>query len=433
MKIRSTSGMLSGLLEMVARAVSARSHLQLLSAVLFEADEDKNLLTMKATDMEISISLTADTPVEEGGRVAIPAKMLLQYAKSLPEGEAELETDESGANAGANATLSCGGSSVSLNCYAPDDFPNLPRFPGEADGEVEGAAYGEADGEADRDEAAGAAAFSVDAAALSEAASKVLQFASKDEKRPVLTGVLVAFSEGSATLAATDSYRLGVNSQELDGVPAGSPAAILPARALKEALRLAPLAGEEGRIEVAITENQAMFRAKGLTLATRLIDGNFPEYGRLLPGGFEETFSVKRGALLTAIGRARIVAGKQSPPPPLKLAFSHQEGTLGGGEVAISLAADTGAATEVLSADVPEGKTFEICFNPHYLAEAVSSIPDETVALRVNEPLKPAVLRPAAELAAEAANGSAGADPEGSPHGYLHLIMPMRDPSQNGS
>ena len=425
MKIRSTSGMLSGLLEMVARAVSARSHIQLLSAVLFEADEDQNLLTMKATDMEISISLTADTPVEEGGRVAIPAKLLLQYAKSLPEGEAELETDESGASAGANATLSCGGSSVSLNCYAPDDFPALPRFPEPADGE--------ADGEADADEPAKPAAFSVDAAALSEAASKVLQFASKDESRTVLTGVLVAFSEGSATLAATDSYRLGLNSQELDGVPAGSPAAILPARALKEALRLAPLAGEEGRIEVAITENQAMFRAKGLTLATRLIDGNFPEYGRLLPGGFEETFSVKRDALLTAIGRARIVAGKQSPPPPLKLAFSHEEGTLGGGEVAISLAADTGAATEVLSADVPEGKAFEICFNPHYLAEAVSSIPDETVALRVNEPLKPAVLRPAAELAAEATNGSAGADPEGSPHGYLHLIMPMRDPSQNGS
>ena len=419
MKIRSTSGMLSGLLEMVARAVSARSPIQLLSAILFEADEDANLLTMKATDMEISVSLTADTPVEQGGRVAIPAKPLLQYAKSLPEGEAELETDESGRG----ATLSSGGSSVYLNCYAPDDFPTLPVFPESSGGE-----------EADSD-APEAAAFSVDAAAFSEAASKVLQFASKDEGRPVLTGVLVAFSEGSATLAATDSYRLGLNTQKLDGAVEGTPTAILPARALKEAVRLASLAGEDGRIEVAVTENQAMFRAgeAGLTLATRLIDGNYPEYGRLLPHGFEETFSVKRDDLLTAIGRARIVAGKQTPPPPLKLAFSHEEGTLGGGEVAISLAADTGAATEVLSADVPEGKTFDICFNPHYLAEAVSSISDDTVALRLNEPLKPAVLRPAAELAAEATNGSAGADPEGSPHGYLHLIMPMRDQSQNGS
>ena len=419
MKIRSTSGMLSGLLEMVARAVSARSPIQLLSAVLFEADEAQNLLTMKATDMEVSITLTADTPVEEGGRVAIPAKLLLQYAKSLPEGEAELETDESGAN----ATLSSGGSSVSLRCYAPDDFPTLSEFPEHAEGE--------ADGGADPGGASGASPFSVDAAALSEAVAKVLPFASKDESRAVLTGVLVGFSEGSATLVATDSYRLGLNRQRLDGAVEGTPTAILPARALGEAARLAALTGEEGRIEVAITENAAMFRAKGLTLATRLIDGNYPEYQRLLPSGFEETFSVERDALLTALGRARIVAAKQTPPPPVKLAFSHEPDTLGGGEVAVSLAADTGAATEVLPADVPEGKTFEVCFNPHYLADAVSSISDRAVALRFNAPLKPAVLRPAAEVenGADPENGPA----EGPPEGHLNLIMPMRDRSQKGS
>ena len=419
MKIRSTSGMLSGLLEMVTRAVSARTHVQLLSAVLFEADEETNLLTMKATDMEISISLTAETPVEEGGRVAIPAKLLLQYAKSLPEGEAELETDESGAN----ATLSSGGSSVSLNCYPPDDFPSLPVFPESSDA-------------ADTDGDGTASAFSVDAAAFSEAVGKVLPFASKDESRAVLMGVLVAFSEGSATLVATDSYRLGLNSQKLDGAVDGSPTAILPARALKEAVRLSALAGEEARLEVAITDNQAMFRAKGLTLATRLIDGNYPEYGRLLPSGFEETFSVKKDALLTALGRARIVAAKQTPPPPVKLAFSHEPDTLGGGEVALSLAADTGAATEVLSADVPEGKSFEICFNPHYLADAVSSISDETVALRFNAPQKPAVLRPAADLknVGDGADGAGGDASEGAdPDGHLNLIMPMRDPSRNGS
>lgn len=419
MKIRSTSGMLSGLLEMVARAISARSPVQILSAVLFEANADDNLLTMKATDMEISISLTAETTVEEGGRAAVPAKLLLQYAKSLPEAEAELETDESGRS----ATLSSGGSSVSLNCYAPDDFPTLPEFPEPADAEAAGGAH--SDG-------AAKAAFSVNAAALSEAVGKVLPFASKDESRAVLTGVLVAFSEGSATLVATDSYRLGLNRQKLDGAAAGSPTAILPARALKEAVRLAALAGEEGRIEVAITENHAMFRAKGLTLATRLIDGYYPEYQRLLPDGFEETFSVERDALLTALGRARIVAGKQTPPPPVKLAFSHKPDTLGGGEVAISLAADTGAATEVLSADVPEGKAFEICFNPHYLADAVSSISDKAVALRFNAPLKPAVLRPATGVEAVAEDGDGGGSADANPEGHLNLIMPMRDPAQNG-
>lgn len=420
MKIRSTSGMLSGLLEMVARAVSGRSPIQLLSAVVFEANEDDNLLTMKATDMEISITLTAETPVEESGTVAIPAKLLLQYAKSLPEGEAELSTDDSGNE----ATLSSGGSSVSLHCYSPEDFPTLPEFPQP----VDPAPNSDASQDGGEKPAPGAASFSVDAAALSEAAGKVLPFVSKDESRAVLMGVLVGFSEGSVTLVATDSYRLGLNRQALDGAVEGAPTAILPGRALKEAVRLAALAGDDGRVEVALTENQAMFRAKGLTLATRLIDGNYPEYQRLLPNGFAETFNVDRNALLTALGRARIVAGKQAPPPPVKLAFSHEADTLGSGEVAVSLAADTGAATEVLSADVPEGKTFEICFNPHYLADAVTSISADSVALRFNDPMKPAVLRPAADVEAEAET-----DAEDEAEGHLNLIMPMRDPSPNGS
>ncbi len=408
MKIRSTSGMLSALLEMVARAVSARSTVQLLSAVLFEADEEKNLLTMKATDMEISISLTAETPVEEGGRAAVPAKLLLQYAKSLPEGEAELETTDS------QATLSSGGSSVSLRCYSPQDFPVVAEFP---------AAGGGDDGDGGGAENT---AFSVDAAALSEAVGKVLPFTSKDESRPVLTGVLVGFSEGSVKLVATDSYRLGINTQKLDGAIEGAPTAILPARALKEAVRLAGLVGEDGRVEVALTENQAMFRAKGLTLATRLIDGTYPEYGRLLPDAFEDTFTVDKAALRTALGRVRIVAGTQNPPPAVKLAFSHDPGTLGGGELAVSLAADTGAAAETLGAEVPEGKTLEACFNPHYLADAVASVSADTVALRFNGPLKPAVLRSAADLSEDAEEAEADG-------GHLCLIMPMRDPSQNGS
>ncbi len=409
MKIRSTSGMLSALLEMVARAVSARSTVQLLSAVLFEADEEKNLLTMKATDMEISISLTAETPVEEGGRAAVPAKLLLQYAKSLPEGEAELETTDS------QATLSSGGSSVSLRCYSPQDFPVVAEFP---------AAGGGDDGDGGGAENT---AFSVDAAALSEAVGKVLPFTSKDESRPVLTGVLVGFSEGSVKLVATDSYRLGINTQKLDGAIEGAPTAILPARALKEAVRLAGLVGEDGRVEVAITENQAMFRAKGLTLATRLIDGTYPEYGRLLPDAFEDTFTVDKAALLTALGRVRILAATKHPPPAAKLAFSHDPETLGGGELAVSLAADTGAAAETLGAEVPEGKTYEACFNPHYLADAVASVSAETVALRFNAPTKPAVLRSANDVDEDDA---AGANEES---GHLCLIMPMRDPSQNGS
>ena len=419
MKVRSTSGMLAALLEMVSRAVSGRSPVQLLQAILFDADKDTGVLTMKATDMEISISLGAEAAVEDAGRVAIPAKLLLKYAKSLPEGEAELSADPS---EGA-ATLSCGGSSVSLRCYPPEDFPVVPEFP-------ENAAGGES-GEEATGEPAQDGAFSVDAAALSNAVGKVLPFVSKDESRPVLTGVLVSFSEGSVTMAATDSYRLGCNTQRLEGAVAAAGTAVVPGRALKEAARLANLVGEDGQIEVALTENAAMFRAKGLTLTTRLIDGNFPEYEKLLPNDFAETFTVDRKGFLTALRRARLLADGQSPPPAIKLTFSHEPGTLGGGELNLSLSAsETGAATEVIGAEVPEGKSFDICFNPQYLADAVASISAEQVALRANEPLKPAVIQASQNAAAEG-NGQDDGEDNGAEKAsgkHLALIMPMRNP-----
>lgn len=431
MKIRSTSGMLAALLEMVSRAVSGRSAVQLLQAILFEANKEDGVLTMKATDMEISISLGAEAAVEEEGRVAIPAKLLLKYAKSLPEGEAELSADPSEGT----ATLSSGGSSVSLRCYSPDDFPTLPAFP--ENGEVEKAAEETTEEDVETDHA-----FSVDAEAFSEAVGKVLPFVSKDESRAVLMGVLVGFSEGAVTLAATDSYRLGFNTQKLEGAVEAAGTAIVPGRALEEAARLANLVGEDGSLEVALTKNAAMFRAKGLTLTARLIEGNFPEYKRLLPDDFDDTFTVDRNQLLTALRRARLIVGGQSPQPAIKLAFSHEPGTLGVGELNLSLAADeVGAATEALGAEVPEGKTFDIFFNPKYLADAVASISAERISLRVNDPLKPAVLQAQEEAvrngkvpddsdntgtdAEDAAGESFG--PEG---GHLALLMPMRNPDK---
>lgn len=401
MKIRSTSGMLAALLEMVSRAVSQRSTVQLLQAILFEAED--GILTMKATDAEISMTVKAAAAVEEAGRAAIPAKLLLQYAKALPEGDVELSASEDEGT----ATLTSGKSSIDLRCYSPKDFPALPVFP----------------------DAAGQS-FEVDAAALADAIGKVLPFVSRDEKRPVLTGVLVAFADASVRMVATDSFRMGTAEQKLDGAHEGAGTAILPGRALKEAVRLAGLAGEgsSARVGVALTENGAMFRARGLTLTTRLIEGNFPEYKRLLPDGFTEDFCADRAGLLAALKRVRLVAGNQTPPVPVKLAFSHPEGTLGGGEVNISIQAADGfarAATEVVAAEVPEGESFEACFNPDYLADAISALSSERVALRFNGPLKPAVL----QAPDTAKKNGADDNTEAGGEGHLCLIMPMRDPN----
>ncbi len=125
----------------------------------------------------------------------------------------------------------------------------------------------------------------------------------------------------------------------------------------------------------------------------------------------------------------------QNPPVPVRLAFSPpgEAGTLGGGKLTISLSAkETGASTEAVPAEVPEGEAFEASFNPDYLTDAISSLASERVALRFNDPMKPAVVEAYAETEKESSRedgaGDAGARTNGAA-GHLCLIMPMRDPN----
>lgn len=409
MKIRTTAGQLADIVGRVARAAAARTTVPVLQGILMRAEAGPEgaatagSLTMSATDTEISLTLTAAAPVEQAGRAVVPARLLLQYAKSLPASEeVTVEADD----AKGEATIASAKSRIALRCLPAKDFPALPAFP--KDG-----------------------AFSVDSEALLKAIPTVLPFASKDESRPVLTGVLVEFGEGSLRMVATDSYRLAVSEGPLAGASGEAGSAILPARALREASRLAGLGAD--KVEVAVSENAAGFSVGegALVLTTRLIAGSFPEYKRLLPDAFAHDFGADRDEVAGALSRARLL-GTQTPPAPVRLAFSRKGETLGEGELTISLSNQaTGAATEVAQARVPEGTDFEACFNPEYLADAVAHVPSAALEFRFNDPLRPAVLRArpsegvTPEGAAPAGNGAAS----GAARSNYYLIMPMRDPS----
>ncbi len=406
MKITTTAGILSELLGRVARAVSSRSTMAILSGVLLRAEKGEGdapgVLTMAATDMEISLTLVASAPVEEAGSAVVPAKVLLQYARSLPKNAPVTLT---ASPKDSTATLASEKSTVTLRCYAPDDFPTPPAFPKEG-------------------------AFSVPAKSLAESIDRVLPFASKDETRPVLTGVFVEFAENSARMVATDSYRLGLDEAALEGASADAGSAVVPARGLKEASRLAALGTET--VEVSLTQNACAFSvgSGSLVLTTRLIEGSFPEYRRLLPDAFAHTFRTQRGELAEAISRVRLLAG-ENPPTPVTVRFHREEGTLGEGELAVSLSnQDAGAAAEIVPASLPEGTDFSACFNPGYLADAVASVGSTAVDFCFNDPLKPAVIR------AHAVHPNGTPDTAGEPQaaegksvGHLCMVMPMRDPS----
>ena len=371
-------------LALVSRGVSARSTIQLLGGVLLEAHE--GLVRLSATDMEVSIQTTAEAEVEEEGRVVIPARIFNDVVRSLPSGELALAHDRSEGV----VRLSARENEYRIRAYAAEDFPQLPKFDD-------------------------AAAFKMSGEALVETVEKVSRSYSRDETRPVLTGILISFEESRVRMVTTDSYRLSIKETELATTFDGSREAIIPARAMQEVSRIFSSSDEE-QVEVVLSENQALFRIGDVLFGTRLIEGNFPEYKRLLPNTFEREISVRREDLIDTLRRVNLFAQRQTPPVPVTLDFS--EGAV---EVMVRNG-EVGEARERLPANSASEDDFHISFNPGYLLDGVSAVDSENILFKLNEALKPGLIVP---------DTSADDDSVGEEPDFLYLIMPMRDPSRS--
>src|SRR5215218_1388392 len=363
MKITCSKEELVSALSVVSRAVSVRSTVQVLSGILIQADGDR--LQLSATDMEPSLRLSLGGQVEGSGSVVVPGRLLVELARLLPDSEVTLEHS---AEEGAVQVVS--GPSVSrLHTYSAEDFPKLP-------------------------DVKGAQTFSVERAAFLETIAKVSRAASRDESRPVLTGILVRFEGGKLVMAATDSYRLSVKETELSGGQSSELEAIVPARALTE---LGRVAQDSPELQVGVQENHVVFGAGDVWLTTRRIDGQFPNYKQLIPETFEHEVRLPREEFLEVVRRASVMAQRNSP---LRLSFAE-------GEVTVSAQTqEVGEAKESLP--VPfTGQPLEIGFNPEFLRDGLESAEAEEVALQLISPLRPGLLRSQEE-------------------NFAYLIMPIR-------
>jgi DNA polymerase-3 subunit beta len=334
---------------------------QVLSGILLRAEESR--LTLAATDMEISLRASVTGEISGDAAVVVPGRLLTDLVRLLPADTVTLAHEEGD---GVLEVVS-GGHSSRLNVYSAEDFPRLPPL----------------DVPLQR----------IDAASLLETIDKVGRAASRDESRPVLTGVLVRFEGDRLIMAATDSYRLAVKETELsDASPELD--AIIPARALQELSRLA--AGAE-HVELGVHENYVIFAAGDVWLTTRRIDGQFPNYKQLLPEQFEAEISLDREAFLEVVRRAGVMAQRNAP---LRLRFAE-------GELTVSAQTqDVGEATETLPIDFG-GEEIEIGFNPDFLRDGLEAVGSDTIQLKLINRLRPGLI----------------ASPDES---FWYLIMPIR-------
>ena len=364
MRLITTKQALVDSLGIVSRAASSRSSIQVLAGVLIDAASEGT--TISATDMEISLRCPLPGRVEEPGAAVVPARILTEIARSIRGGEVVIEQ-----RAGEpRAEIRAGDAVFDLLSLPAADFPRFPQFTGEG--------------------------FAVDREGFLETIERVAPAASRDETRPVLTGILVHVERHFVRMVATDSYRLSVKETALEASVAGSMEAIIPARSLTELARIGG-ASSDSTIGVTLGQNQALFVVGGASLITRVIDGQFPNYRQLIPENFDYEIAVDRDELLDAIRRVALLAQKSAP---LRLRFSSNTLTIS------AESQELGRAEEAIP--VPyAGEQFEIGFNPEFLEAGVAAVKESPVYLRFISPLRPGLIK------------GAGED-------FKYLVMPIR-------
>jgi DNA polymerase-3 subunit beta len=344
------------------RTVASRSGaLPVLQDLRVTATDDG--LELIGSDLEITNRVRVPAEVEESG-VAVVPKLLGEIVRRLEPGPVTVSVT------GDEATITAGRFSTSLRLKPAEDYPRLT--PPDGNG------------------------VRVDAAAFAAALKQVVRAASKDDLRPILTGVLLTAHGGGLRLVATDSYRLAV--RDLAGVSMleEGQRVLVAAKGLAEVQRLAG----DGEIEVVLRERDVVFRTSRAEVTARLIEGDFPNYEQLIPSGYPNRLTVSRDHLLDALDRVQIV-GQNRDNAAVRLAMSPE-----GLELSMS-AQDVGNAQETLDAKF-EGGELTAAFNPLFLREGVEAIDAGEVALETVDPLKPATLRSAE-----------GGD-------FLYLLMPVR-------
>jgi DNA polymerase-3 subunit beta len=351
-------------LTLVGRAVSSRTAIQILSGILLEAAGDE--LRLAATDMELSLRATVSARVEGDGAVVLPGRTLVDIARLLPGEEVTIEHRA----AESVVHIGSGSASYSLHTHNAEDFPRLPEL-------------------------TEAETFAVDREALLETIGRVARAASRDEARPVLTGVLVQFTGDKLVMAATDSYRLAVKETSL-AASAPELEAIVPSRALQE---LSRIPGDGDEIAAGVQENQVLFSVGGVWLTTRRIDGQFPNYRQLLPETFEHELTISRVELLDVVRRAAVMIQRATP---LQLRFADGEVTV------VARTHEVGEFKESMPVAY-SGEPLEIGFNAEFLKEGLESVEGDDVKMKLISPLRPAILTDEAD-------------------DFTYLVMPIRLP-----
>ena len=350
MKLTATKPNLVNVLAIAARIAASSGAIQAGQGALIDATGPGAVVS--ATDFDTSITLPLVTEsIDRPGRVLLPARLLLDVVKACPGATVTISFGED-----STARLESGSATFDLRTLRIDDFPALP-------------------------EPDPSTLSTLPLAPFTAAIDRVAQSASRDETRPLLTGVNIRVSGTRLRAVATDSYRLAVYQTELEAPATREFERTLPAHALQELARLAKVASAE---QIAISESgyTVVMQFASITLSARTITGSYPDPDQLIPSECEFSFRYPADTLNETIRRIALLCHKNTPAV---LSFK------GSGLECHADAHDIGSAAEVLD-DIRHDDPFTIGINPDFLSQALAQYGSDPVEMRLLSPLRPVLL-----------------------------------------
>ena len=354
-------------LNIVNKAISSNNTLPVLNNILVKAEGKK--LYFSATNLEIAISYFVEADVRSEGAITIPAKLITSYVSLLTDEKVELSIGD-----GMTLLVQSSTSTTKIKGISADEFPLIPKVDAEH-------------------------SFNLNTTELDNAISETVFAASTNVSRPVLAGVYFIVDGGDVKMVATDSYRLAERGMALDKKIDGKFTCIIPAKTVSELGKITNRS-EAKDVAVSVSKNQVLFKTGNVELVSRLIEGKFPEYERIIPKEGKTTVEVSVEDLSLVLKRVSLFAKENNNS--IKL------GATNDGEMTVSTE-ETKVGEEKAEVVIKmEGENNKISLNSQYLLDGLTYITDDKIKIEMNDKLSPAVIKPVKR------------------EDYVYIIMPLK-------
>ncbi|MDQ3123768.1 MAG: DNA polymerase III subunit beta [bacterium] len=362
MKLQVTHENLSKALGSVARIANSRNALPILGNVLLKTVD--NRLSVSATNLDIAITHFIGSKVASEGAITVPARLMQDFVSSLPSGVINLELDENKLHIVADQYTS------TINGVAADEFPVMPAIDG-------------------------GTAWKVSASVFKKGLQQTVLAASNDEARPILTGLFLHTHDDKLQMVATDSYRLAEKTLTNHK---GDVSLLIPAGAMQDLLRI--LSDDDETMHITHDEQQVLFRVGEVELVSRLIDGAYPDYRKLIPESFEIVATLRREDFTNITKVSSLFARESAGSVTIHVDEVAQQVSIN------SIASQLGENTASAKAEVKGSG--EVTLNSRYLLDALHVLAGDTVTFQFNGKLDPSLLT----------------NPKNKD--YKHVVMPLR-------